>query len=146
MRDMNSLMNRNHSVFSSDRRQLTKGMFGVLVGACLVGAGNRLTSMLRCGMDRHEKNRIARGTPAVREHLRSQPLGEGLLLYAKSDQTKIGFMNATGKRVWDLCRGNASTAEIASVVGREFGVPQFQVLNDLIPLLRRLERKGLIHF
>ena len=53
-------------------------------------------------------------------------------------------IEGVGGRVWDLCDGHHSLAEIATVLAREFDAPRAVIERDLAELMAVLEHERLV--
>jgi coenzyme PQQ synthesis protein D (PqqD) len=81
--------------------------------------------------------------PMRREGVAAQVAdGEAVLLDIESG----GYfaLNQVGSRIWELCDGTRSTAEIVSVICDEFDVAEDVAAADAHELLSELEREKLV--
>jgi Coenzyme PQQ synthesis protein D (PqqD) len=53
-------------------------------------------------------------------------------------------LNDVGKRVWDLCDGTRTVAQVADVICSEYDVPANTALDDSVALLENLAGAGLV--
>ena len=53
-------------------------------------------------------------------------------------------LNDVGKRVWDLCDGTQTVAQVADVICAEYDVPADTALDDSVALLENLAGAGLV--
>lgn len=68
--------------------------------------------------------------------------GEAVLLNIESGE--YFSLNLVGSRIWELCDGTRSTAEIVSVICDEFDVAEGAAMVDTRGLLDELEKEQLI--
>lgn len=68
--------------------------------------------------------------------------GEAVLLNIESGE--YFSLNPVGCRIWELCDGTRSAAEIASVLCEEFDVAEDVVTADVKEILDELEKEKLI--
>ena len=53
-------------------------------------------------------------------------------------------LNEVGARVWDLCDGNRSVADIAGALAAEYEAPEDVILRDVVELLTELRAERLV--
>jgi hypothetical protein len=53
-------------------------------------------------------------------------------------------LNDVGKRVWDLCDGSRTVAQVADAICSEYEVPATVALDDTAALLENLAGAGLV--
>ena len=53
-------------------------------------------------------------------------------------------LNEVGKRVWDLCDGTRTLAQVAAAICSEYDVPPDTALDDTAALLENLAGAGLV--
>lgn len=53
-------------------------------------------------------------------------------------------LNEVGARVWDMCDGNQSVADITSTIHLEYDASREQIEADILELLGDLEREHLL--
>jgi hypothetical protein len=81
--------------------------------------------------------------PKRREGVAAQVAdGEAVLLNIESGE--YFSLNSVGSRIWELCDGTRTTAEIVSVICDEFDVAEDVALADAREILGELERERLI--
>jgi Coenzyme PQQ synthesis protein D (PqqD) len=81
--------------------------------------------------------------PKRREGIISQVAdGEAVLLDVEGGE--YFALNPVGSRIWELCDGTRSTAEIVSVICDEFDVAEDLALADAHEILGELEREKLV--
>jgi hypothetical protein len=81
--------------------------------------------------------------PKRRESVAAQVVtGEAVLLDIESGE--YFSLNPVGGRIWELCDGTRSTAEIVSVMCDEYDVAQDVVTADTEEILGELEKAKLV--
>ena len=81
--------------------------------------------------------------PKRREGVASQVTdGEAVLLNIESGEYFV--LNSVGSRIWELCDGTRSTAEIVSVICEEFDIAEDLAGADASDVLDELEKEKLI--
>jgi Coenzyme PQQ synthesis protein D (PqqD) len=81
--------------------------------------------------------------PRRREGVAAQVAdGEAVLLDIESGA--YFSLNSVGSRIWELCDGTRSTAEIVSVICDEFDVAEDVALADAQEILDELEKEKLV--
>ncbi len=68
--------------------------------------------------------------------------GEAVLLDIESGE--YFSLNVVGSRIWELCDGTRSTAEIVSVICEEFDVAEDVATADTESILDELEKEKLV--
>jgi hypothetical protein len=68
--------------------------------------------------------------------------GEAVLLDIESGE--YFALNTVGSRIWELCDGTKSTADIVSVICTEFDAAEDIVTADVAEILSELEQVGLL--
>jgi len=68
--------------------------------------------------------------------------GEAVLLDIESGE--YFALNTVGSRIWELCDGTKSTADIVSVICDEFDVAEDVAAPDVAGILGELEHAGLL--
>ncbi|MDP9332710.1 MAG: PqqD family protein [Actinomycetota bacterium] len=74
--------------------------------------------------------------------LAQEAAGETMLL--DLDGGTYFALNEVGARVWDLCDGNTSVADIARVLAAEYEAPEAVIMRDVIDLLTELRAERLV--
>lgn len=86
---------------------------------------------------------IGAAVPKRREGVAAQVVnGEAVLLNIESGE--YFSLNRVGSRVWELCDGTRSAANIISVICDEFDVPEDVVAVDAGEFLAALEQDNLL--
>jgi hypothetical protein len=86
---------------------------------------------------------VSLGLPKRREGVASQVVtGEAVLLDIESGE--YFSLNPVGGRIWELCDGTRSTAEIVSVMCDEYDVAQDVVTADTEEILGELAKAKLV--
>jgi len=81
--------------------------------------------------------------PKRREGIAAQVAdGEAVLLDIESGE--YFSLNPVGSRIWELCDGTRSTAEIVSVICEEFDVAEDVATADAREILDELEQQKLV--
>jgi hypothetical protein len=81
--------------------------------------------------------------PKRREGVAAQVAdGEAVLLDIEGGE--YFSLNCVGSRIWELCDGTRSTAEIVSVICNEFDVTEDVATADVHELLDELEKEQLV--
>jgi hypothetical protein len=68
--------------------------------------------------------------------------GQAVLLDIESGE--YFALNDVGKRVWDLCDGTRTVAQVADTICSEYDVPADTALDDTGALLENLAGAGLV--
>lgn len=83
------------------------------------------------------------GFPKRREGVAAQVAdGEAVLLDIESGE--YFSLNCVGSRIWELCDGTRSTAEIVSVICAEFDVAEAVATADAHEILGELQNEKLV--
>jgi Coenzyme PQQ synthesis protein D (PqqD) len=86
---------------------------------------------------------VSLGLPKRREGVAAQVAsGEAVLLDIESGQ--YFSLNPVGGRIWELCDGTRSVAEIVSVMCEEYDVARDVVTADTTEILSELEKAKLV--
>lgn len=86
---------------------------------------------------------IGAAVPKRREGVAAQVVnGEAVLLSIESGE--YFSLNRVGSRIWELCDGTKSAADIVSVICAEFDVAQDAAAADIHELLRELAKEKLV--
>lgn len=93
-------------------------------------------------MDSDRKNPLVWKPRRVEGILRQEADGMAVLLELKSG--RYYSLNATGSRIWDLCDGTRSGADIARRLGEEYGTPLSTVETDVAALLTEFACEKLV--
>ena len=70
---------------------------------------------------------------------------EGAVVLLSVDSGGYYSLDALGGRIWDLCSGDRSVAEIAVLLEHEYDAPLATIEADLVELLTDLAREKLVH-
>lgn len=82
------------------------------------------------------------GRPKVVEGLDVTEVDDGLVVFSEPSDT-VHHLNHTAAVVLELCDGSRTTAEIAALLARAFGLPE-PPLREAEVCVRSLFRQGLI--
>lgn len=53
-------------------------------------------------------------------------------------------LNEVGARIWELCDGQRSAAQISAAVAEEYDAPSQTIERDVLELLTELQAEGLV--
>jgi hypothetical protein len=81
--------------------------------------------------------------PRRRDGVLAQTAGDSVLLLT-GDTGEYYTLNDVGGRIWELCDGERSVAEIAAVIGDEFEAPPEVIQADTLDVLEELAGEGLV--
>lgn len=81
--------------------------------------------------------------PRRKDEVIARP-GEQELMLLDVETGYYFALNEVGRRIWELCDGSATVAEIVSTVSAEYEAPPETVRGDVFELLTDLEREGLL--
>jgi hypothetical protein len=89
------------------------------------------------------RTRKPAGFPKRREGIAAQVAdGEAVLLDIEGGE--YFSLNPVGSRIWELCDGTRSTAEVVSVICDEFDVAEDVAMADALEILDVLEKEKLV--
>lgn len=54
-------------------------------------------------------------------------------------------LDEVGTRIWELCDGSRTVAEVAAAIAEEYDAPAQTIQTDMLELLNELADAGLIH-
>ena len=77
------------------------------------------------------------------EHVIAQPTGADLVLF-HMETGNYYSLNELGARIWELCDGQRSIAEVADLVESEYDAPQEQIQDDCRALIAELLENSLL--
>jgi hypothetical protein len=77
------------------------------------------------------------GFPKRNEQILSQRVS-GTLVLLNVDDGQYYTLNEVGSRVWELCDGTTSVAEMAALICRDFDAPLDTVRADVLELIAEL--------
>ena len=83
--------------------------------------------------------------PQHRDNILSQEAA-GTMVLLSLHAGKYYSLENTGVRAWELCDGQRSVSEIASILASEFDSPIERIQNDLIELIADLANENLVTF
>lgn len=66
-----------------------------------------------------------------------------LLVYQPAGEIVVS-LNASGRAIWELCRGERTVGEIAEALAGRLSVPADALLPDVLDAVGRLESLGLL--
>ena len=66
-----------------------------------------------------------------------------LLVYQPERETVVS-LNASGRAIWELCRGERTLGEIAEALASRLSVPADALLPDVLEAVGRLQSLGLL--
>ncbi len=99
---------------------------------CLVRFGRRLSVVMQ------PENR-----PRQQEQILSQEAAGTVVLF-NLDDGQYFALNEVGGRLWELCNGSNSVAQIVSTISEEFDAPPETVIADVMELLDDLAKAKLV--
>jgi hypothetical protein len=70
--------------------------------------------------------------------------GEGVLILLDPDDGSYYTLDEVGSRIWELCDGTRSTAEIAAILSEEFDAAPETIRADLLELVADLSDQNLV--
>ena len=81
--------------------------------------------------------------PRVRAGLRTERVGAELVLLDRATK-KVHQLDALGTRIFDLCDGEHSAADIATVLATRYDAAEERLRRDVADFLRQLAAAGVI--
>lgn len=69
---------------------------------------------------------------------------DGSVFIMNPDTSELHQLNEVGARVWQLCQGDRSVADIAGVIEAEYDVAGDRAQADVLEFLDQLAAKGLV--
>ena len=70
-------------------------------------------------------------------------VSDDLLLEIPNESKRL-FLNASGKIIWELCDGNRSIDELASVLGQQFEVDIETMAEQIRQIVEQLNQIGFV--
>lgn len=70
--------------------------------------------------------------------------GESALILLNPHTGAYYTLDEVGSRVWDLCTGQATIAEIVAIIGEEYDAPASEIAADVRDLLEELASEQLV--
>jgi coenzyme PQQ biosynthesis protein PqqD len=81
--------------------------------------------------------------PRQRAQIIAQRASGALILLSLADGNYYR-LNEVGDRVWELCDGTRSVAEVVAIIGQEYEAPAEAVEADVLALLEELAHEKLV--
>jgi coenzyme PQQ biosynthesis protein PqqD len=81
--------------------------------------------------------------PTRRENVLTQETSDALVLLDTSGGAYFS-LNEVGSRVWGLCDGTRTVAEVVEVLADEFEAPRETIRDDVLELLEELVAERLV--
>jgi Coenzyme PQQ synthesis protein D (PqqD) len=81
--------------------------------------------------------------PQRKEQVIAQKASSDLLLFNMNDGNYYS-LNEVGGRIWELCDGNHSIAQLVETLVTEYDAPAETLTKDVLDLLEKLQRGKLI--
>ena len=81
--------------------------------------------------------------PQRKEQVICQKASNEFLLFNMQDGNYYS-LNEVGQRIWELCDGNHSVAQVVDTLASEFEAPRDLLANDVVELLDQLQGGKLI--
>ena len=81
--------------------------------------------------------------PKQREKVLAQRAADSLVLL-NLEGGQYYSLDEVGARVWELCDGTRTVAELVSIIGREYDAPAETVRADVLELLTELADESLV--
>ena len=89
------------------------------------------------------KSRLLTARPQRKQRVLKQE-AEGTVVLLDVDSGRYYALDEVGGRVWDLCDGRRTVAEIAATIGEEYVAAAETIQRDLGDLLRELADESLL--
>src|SRR5579862_8152061 len=86
-------------------------------------------------------------------NFQSQPQRKGQVICQKASNEYLLFnmqdgnyysLNEVGQRIWELCDGTHTVAQVVDALATEFDAPRDLLANDVVELLEHLQNEKLI--
>jgi coenzyme PQQ biosynthesis protein PqqD len=81
--------------------------------------------------------------PQRKEQVIAQKASNDFLLFDMNDGNYYS-LNEVGCRIWELCDGNRSVAELIQSLAAEYDAPAESLANDVLELIEKLQSGKLI--
>jgi coenzyme PQQ biosynthesis protein PqqD len=82
-------------------------------------------------------------SPQRRQQVIAQEASNHFLLFNISDGNYYS-LNDVGRRIWELCDGNHSVAQLVDILAAEYDAPAETLTKDVLELLQELRNGKLI--
>jgi hypothetical protein len=84
-----------------------------------------------------------KGSPKRKDQVIAQKAASDFLLFNMDDGNYFS-LNEVGSRVWELCDGSRTVAQLLATLADEYDAPRDVLENDILKLLEELQAKDLI--
>jgi coenzyme PQQ biosynthesis protein PqqD len=81
--------------------------------------------------------------PQRNDQILAQNVGSDFLLFNMNDGNYFS-LNEVGRRIWELCDGTRTIAQIVDALAAEYDAPREQLSQDVLELLETLRNRKLV--